>query len=77
MNDEKLNLTEVDFTVRDEGTIVLLYPQNDAARSWIDEHLYGDDGDAPTWFGGAVAIDHRMAQAILEGVENDRAGHQV
>jgi len=69
MND-KLNLTEYDFRVRDEGTIVLLYPQNDAARMWIDEHLYGEGG-APVWFGGAVTIDHRMAQPILDGIEAD------
>lgn len=65
---ERLNLTPFDFVVRDEGTIVLLAPQNDAAREWIDEHLYGDGGAPVQWWGGSVAIDHGLADSILTGI---------
>ncbi len=65
---DRQNLTEADFHVRDEGTIVLLYPQNDAAREWIDENIYCESG-APLWWGGALAIDHRSAQPIIDALE--------
>ena len=71
MSDERLNLTEYDFTVQDEGSIFVLHPCNDAARSWIDEHLYGQPGEPPTWWGGGVVIEHRMIVDVLEGIVAD------
>lgn len=65
------NLTDSDFRVQDEGSIVVLHPQNDAARSWIDDHLYAEDGEGPVWWGGGVAIERRYVQDILEGVAAD------
>lgn len=67
---DRTNLTPFDFRVQDEGTIVILHPLNDAARSWIDERLYGD-GDTPMWWGGGVVIDHGMLDAIADGITDE------
>ena len=56
-----------DFTVNDQGSIVLLMPENDNARVWIDQNI----GDDITWWGGAVAIEHRYADDILTGIQRD------
>jgi hypothetical protein len=58
--------TETDFTVGNHGSIFILQPMNDAARSWIDVNLYeGDDG--PQWWGGGVVVEHRFIGDIVEG----------
>ena len=55
-----------DFTIRDEGTIVLLVPHTQPARSWIDEHIGPDNGYQPYY--PTVVIEHRYARPILEGI---------
>lgn len=70
MSDERLNLTEHDFALQDEGSIVVLHPENDAARSWIDENLYAD-GDGPQWWGGGVVIEPRYVIPVVEGLVKD------
>jgi hypothetical protein len=67
MSGERLNLTPFDFTVQDEGSIVILHPCNDAAGAWIDDYLYADDG-FPQWFGGGIAIEPRFMAAIVDGI---------
>ncbi len=64
-------LTDFDFKVQDEGTIVVLHPCNDAARTWIDDNLYLCDGTGPQWWGGGVVIEHRCAGDILHGIIED------
>lgn len=56
-----------DFAVRDEGTIVLLTPQSEEARTWVAENL---PEEAMTW-GAAVVIEHRYADDIITGIEAD------
>ena len=78
MND-KLNLTEHDFEVVNHGSLVVLHPQNDAAREWVDIHVYGTDADAGTetveqnvqWWGGGVVVEPRYIADIIEGIEAD------
>lgn len=65
---ERLNLTEFDFLVRDEGTILILYPENDAARAWIEEFLYTPDGGKPGWWGGGVVLDQRPGNEIVRAL---------
>jgi len=67
----RTGLTEHDFRVQNEGTLVVLHPQNDYARAWIDEHLYGADGDGPEWWGGGVVIEHRFADDILQALNRE------
>lgn len=56
-----------DFFVAFQGTIVTLEPRSKRAREWIEENL---DKDRQTW-GEVVAIGHRYALPILEGLTND------
>jgi hypothetical protein len=56
-----------DFTVRDEETIMLLFPESEAAREWVEEHL---PDDCLTW-AGAVVIEHRYVPDILAGIVTD------
>jgi hypothetical protein len=68
----RCNLTPHDFELRNVGSIFLLYPQNDAARSWVDEHLYGDGGAPVQWWGGGIVIDNgRLAETIFDALVDD------
>ncbi len=60
-------MTAHDFTIQDGGSVIILHPCNDAARSFIDDHLYDDD-DTPQWWGGGVVIEPRYLGDILEGI---------
>ena len=57
---------EIDIRVENEGSIFLLRPSTDAARSWVNEHIGPDNGFQPYW--PTVVIERRYAQDILEGV---------
>jgi hypothetical protein len=56
-----------DFRCENHGSIFLLYPLNESAKSWIEEKLPSD----AQWFGQAVAVEHRFIWPILEGLQND------
>ena len=58
---------KVDFQVRDEGTLVLLWLISDQAEAWGKEHL---PEDAMTW-GSAIVIEHRYASDIVAGLAAD------
>ena len=55
-----------DFTIRDEGSILLLTPHTEPARNWIDEHIGRDNGFQP-WY-PTVVIEPCYVIAILEGI---------
>lgn len=54
---------EPDFYYRDRGTIYLLLPQSETARSWAEENLQPDHGEEDQ-----IPIDRRMFTDILEGI---------
>lgn len=56
-----------DFTVQDEGTIVLLRATSPAGEAWATENL---PDDATAW-GDAVVVEHRYIGAIIEGIVGD------
>lgn len=63
-----MNTTEhADFAIRDEGSVVLLWAISDEAMAWVEDHLPADRQT----FGGAVAIEHRYAPAIIAGMADD------
>ena len=62
-----------DFTIQHEGSIVLLYPNSDAARAWVEEHI---PLDALT-FGGAIVVEHRYISDIEFGIINDGLSVEV
>jgi hypothetical protein len=62
-----------DFIIRDEGSIVLLTPLTEPARTWIHEHIGPDNGFQPYY--PTVVIEPRHLQPILEGIRD--AGFEV
>jgi hypothetical protein len=55
-----------DFQIQNEGSLVILYPQSDAGRNWIAEHI----GEHQEWCGGVV-IESRYVGDVLAGIESD------
>lgn len=56
-----------DLLVHGGGTVYLLRPVSPEGAAWVDEHIPGD----ATWFGGAVAVEHRYIGPIIEGASGD------
>jgi hypothetical protein len=57
----------VDFTVQNEGSIFLLQPCTDAARSWVEEFLPEDR----TEFAGAIVVEHRYIGSLVERLREE------
>jgi len=53
-----------DFIIQNEGSIVLFRPLNEAAR----EHIEGNVQDDAQWFGGALVVEHRYANDLIEAL---------
>jgi len=53
-----------DFSIRSEGSLVILLPLSESGRDWCDEHL---PPDAPRWAGG-YAIEARHYRPIIDGI---------
>jgi hypothetical protein len=58
---------EPDFEVENHGTIYLLRPKTDAARTWIEENI-GEDAQT---FGEAVVVEHRYIADIVAGIREE------
>jgi hypothetical protein len=58
-----------DVLINDQGSIVLLQPLTAEAIDWFDEHLAAIE----PWqrLGDSVAVDHRCAQDIVDGLAQD------
>ena len=56
--------SQADVEVIDHGTIVLFRPLTDACRAWIDDNVE----EEAMWFGGALAVEHRYAPYLIEGM---------
>lgn len=63
----RIPASEVDFRVRYEGTLVLLWAVSDDAVGWVDEYL---PEDCTRW-ASAYVIEARYAGAIFDGIDND------
>jgi hypothetical protein len=59
--------TKVDYQIRNEGTLVLLWPISDMAVAWCEEN-FADD--SIRW-SSAYVIEHRYAGDIVEGLAAD------
>lgn len=62
-----VNLIEEDFIAVNHGSIIMLTPVSDLAKSWVHDHL---DEDA-MWHGRSVVIEPRYWHAIWQGIRND------
>jgi hypothetical protein len=61
-----LSPSNADFTIRDEGSILLLTPRTESAREWIDTHIGPENGFQP-WY-PTLVIEPRYIGSILEGI---------
>jgi hypothetical protein len=61
-----MSRTNVDFILRDEGSLVLLVPISHAAHNFVAERIGSDNGFQPMW--PTVVIERRYVQDILDGV---------
>ena len=57
----------LNFGGQDSGSIILLQPQTDNARNWMEEHLPQD----AQYFGDSVVIERRYFADILRGLTNN------
>jgi virulence-associated protein VagC len=64
---------KVNIEVRDEGTVVLITPVSKQAKKWIDENVQVESWQ---WLGQGFAVDHRCAEDLLEGMQNELGGMQ-
>ena len=51
------------FEVANHGSIILVRPTTQVARKWLERHTDG------IWWGGALAVEPRYVEALLEGWE--------
>lgn len=54
--------------VQDEGSIVLLQPDSDAEREWLEENT---DSEPYQWLGPNLAVEWRYAAAIINGMNEE------
>lgn len=55
-----------DILVHNEGTLFLFCPLTIRAKDWIDGHVQPD----AQWFGADLAVEHRYALGLAEGMKN-------
>lgn len=60
----------VDVTVEHHGSIVLLKPQTDVGRAWLEDNIGPDNGYQPYW-PGSVVVEPRYVVDIIYGLQND------
>lgn len=56
----------MDITVQNEGTIFLFHLHSEEAVAWVDENV-----PEPLWFGKALAVEHRYAEDLAQGMLDD------
>ena len=57
-----------DFTIRDEGSILLLTPHTEPAHDWIHEHIGRNNGYQPYF--PTIVIERRYVSDILGGIDS-------
>ena len=62
------NQKQVDVYVHNEGTIFLLQPATGAGEKWLRQNCQTEDWN---WLGRNLAVEHRYAADIVEGMVND------
>lgn len=60
-----------DYIVTNHGSIFLVEPRNDDARSHLVEHV----SDEAQWFGRMLAVEPRYVDNLIEGLRNE--GYEV
>lgn len=57
-----------DFQVANHGTVALLRPVSEAGKTWAEENITTEPWQH---FGGAIAVEPRYLDAIVQGIEAD------
>jgi hypothetical protein len=57
-----------DFTIQDEGSILLLTPHTELAHDWIHEHIGRNNGYQPYF--PTIVIERRYVSDILDGIDS-------
>jgi hypothetical protein len=57
-----------DFALMNLGTIWTLRPENEVARTWIDDNVSTEPWQ---WFGTALAVDPHYVEHLVLGIENE------
>lgn len=58
---------DADFTISNQGSIVMFYPRSQDAHDWVDDNVGLEDWQ---WLGGGFACEHRMAGDLIEGIRD-------
>lgn len=56
------------FDIEDCGSIVAIRPNTPEAKAWLDDNVQAEPWQ---FFGGALCIDHRMADVILNAIADE------
>lgn len=56
-----------DIQVENHGSIFLFQPLTDSGSDWLSENI----GDEAMYFGNALAVEHRFAENIADGMASD------
>lgn len=56
---------DVDAYVENHFSFFLVRPVSGLGRDWLDEKTDG------TWFGGALAVEHRYIEDLVAGMRGD------
>jgi len=54
-----------DFTIRDEGTVIVFTPNTETAQTWLNSFCVIEDWQ---WMGPSFVVDHRPARDLLEAI---------
>jgi hypothetical protein len=57
----------VDVIVERHGSIIMIQPMTGEARQWLTQ-MTGDDA---IWYAGALAVDIRFAEPLIEAMNED------
>ena len=55
------------FTIENHGSIVLVRPLTNDVFGWLIENV-GESGENVQWFGGALVVEPRYVEALVEGL---------
>lgn len=60
-------MTNADFVVENHGSILLLGPQNDTAKQWVNDNIGTDETQM---FAGKIVVEPRYIDDIIVGIES-------
>jgi len=52
------------FDIENHGTIVLVRPLTPDVKTWLEENVE----EAAMWYGGALVVEPRYVEALIEGL---------